>query len=353
MSELEYEKEIDEMTKAVEQSLDLSAWKKNRKFSSLLTLITTLHNMPKKKIEGLNLLRIRNQILDRIAVPQTESQPGWLTALMPRIIGLGIAGLGTLLIVASLGLGTAVAALQSIPGQTIYPLKKVVENIQLKLTPSDQKASLQLTFADNRIDELQQVLDQNAEGKISDEETAAIVSLAVKNFEKNTLAAVKAAVQQPKVVNRLSDISSKLKTASIQTDGQVKIEIEKALQVALISQDEAIKNLEEAGIVVEDQPIIIPLPDQVTASGQVTATTETSININTAKFLLNVETVYVNLKATDLKIGLIVDIEGLVKDGKTYATKITLVATATEEKENPETNTTETGIQQEGEPITQ
>jgi hypothetical protein len=65
--------------------------------------------------------------------------------------------------------------------------------------------------------------------------------------------------------------------------------------------------------------------------------------------LLNDETVYTDLEQEELKIGLIVDIEGIVRDNRTYATEITLVASP--EPEEPEEPKPQTGIKNEGEVI--
>jgi hypothetical protein len=305
-----------------------------------------LKSVTKTKVPLFNAARIRNQILTRIAIPETV-KAGFFSALTPYLrLGAGITA--SLLIVVSLTLGTAVAALESVPGSAIYPLKKIVENIELKLTPADEKANIQLKFAGNRADELQQVLEKKQEGKITAEEAETIVANTVKDLQKTAAAAVTASKSQNKstaIVGKLNDISNKLKAASVQSEGQVKIELEKALESTKISQEEAIKNLEQAGLKVENTPIEIE--NSVTASGKLTTIAQDSVSIGTAKFMITKETKYEGMKVEDLKVGVLVDIKGEIKDNKSYAIIITKISDVKPEvkaetiSEEPESDTTE------------
>src|SRR3989344_668185 len=243
-----------------------------------------------------DLAKIQGRVLDRISVPQSEHRGIW--ASIPSFLKIGSAVFGSLLIVVSLTMGVAVAALQSGPDSAIYPLKKIVENIELRLTPEQEVASRQMQFAITRVEEIQAVIEQQQQGQLSNQEAKQIISATVKDLQKSTSAAARNTKAQPRsaIVNKLADINNKLKIASINSEGEVRIEIEKALQSTQDSQAEAIKNFEESGV-----------------------------NIGTAKFLLTKETKYVNLSAADLKAGLVVDIIGQIKDNKSYADQITLI----------------------------
>lgn len=219
-----------------------------------------LKSVTKTKSLDFNSARIRNQILDRISIPQVVEKTGWNVSVYFPYIRIASGVLASFFIVASFALATAVAALQSVPGSAIYPLKKIVENIELKLAPDDQKTALQLKFANNRADELQVVLEQKQEGKISEQEAEAIIASTVKDLQKTAAAAVnsnKTSAKPTTIANKLADISNKLRAAAVQTEGQVKIDLEKAIESTRISQEEAIKNLEQAGLKVENLPIII------------------------------------------------------------------------------------------------
>ncbi len=282
-----------------------------------------LKSIPRTKVSLFDVSRVRNQILDRISIPETQSNT-W--AMFVPYLRLGAGVMATLFIVMSLTLATAVTALDSVPGSSIYPLKKVVENIQLKLAPADQKPTLQLKFVTNRVNELERVLEQQEEGKISEQEAQALVASSVKDIQKNAAAATSAKssskTKSTNIANKLADINNKLRAASVQTEGQVKIELEKALEATEISEDEAIKNLENAGLKVENSPIEIE--ETVKATGKLTTVTSDSVSIGTAKFLLTKDTKYGNFVAKDLKAGLVVDIVGKIEDNKSYAVEIKL-----------------------------
>lgn len=347
--ELNLEKLIEEMTNTIKAGGDISAYKKNRKLASFVTLLTRLNEIPHASVPQADLMRVKNQILDRITLPQAETKQKWFSFAgpLPHTLRLATSIVGGLLIVISLTLGTAVAALNSVPGQAIYPLKKIVENIQMKLTPDSEKTNLQIKFANNRVDELQQVLQQQQEGKLSASETQKIVAATVNDLQTTTSAAAKSSAQQPAtIVTNLADLSSKLKVASTRSEGEIKIELEKAVQNTRISQEEAIKNIQQAGIKIEGQPVEID--NLVSASGKLTAVSETSVSIGTAKFLLTKDTKYVNTAKKDLAIGQLVDISGEIKDNKSYAYQITLVidpkvkGAETTQTDLPETTTEET-----------
>ncbi len=313
---------IEEMIRAAKQRQDLSVWQKHSDTKDLANIILDLSALPRQNVAVPDLAKIQGRILDRIAIPQTSNLGIW--ASIPRIFKVGSVILGSLLIVVSLTMGVAVAALQSVPGSAIYPLKKIVENVELRLTPEQEVASLQIQFAVNRIEEIQAVIEQQQQGELSNQQAGQIVSATIKSLQKSTAAAARNTKAQPKagIVNKLADINNKLRVASIQSEGEVKIEIEKALQSTQDSQAEAIKNIQESGGSVPSQT----QDNSVTASGKLTSVTENSVSIGTAKFLLTHDTKYVNVLANELKPGLVVDIIGEIKDNKTYANQISLVS---------------------------
>ena len=224
--------------------------------------------------------------------------------------------------------------MESVPGQPIYPLKKVVENIQLKLASGElERANLQIKFADKRLEELERVLAKSKEGEIPQAEAEIIVSNTIKDLQKITAEAVSSSTKvksnQPKVtlLTKLTEQSAVLKSASIETEGQVKLEIEKALTSTQISREEALKNLERAGLKVEASPIAVEekaAKNEVRASGKITALSENSVSIGTFKFVINKSTKFNNVEQKTLKTGDAVEISGEVKEDKTYALQITV-----------------------------
>src|SRR5258708_8301613 len=120
-----------------------------------------LKSVSRTQVPAFDFARVRNQILDRISVPQMAKSGvlARLNAFVPYLrMGGGV--LASLLIVTSLTLAPSAAALQSAPGSMIYPLKKIVENIQLRLAPPLPPTNLQLNSPYNPTPELHPDFDQ-------------------------------------------------------------------------------------------------------------------------------------------------------------------------------------------------
>ncbi|MGE5297796.1 MAG: DUF5667 domain-containing protein [Acidobacteriaceae bacterium] len=317
--------------------------------SSIAKLAATLNSIPKSQIPAANFERVKDQIFKRIELSKEEKSAkfGFFAGIMPRILRLSGAAIGSMLILISLGIGTAVAALQSVPGQAIYPLKQVVERLELKFANSDtERANLQIKFANNRLDELEKVLEKNRQGQLSEAEVAKVVQTTVTSLTETTKTLTEANVQsqtkttqpQVQILNKIVDLGSKqtniLQSASIQSEGEIKIELEKALEASKTSMDETVTNIQRAGLKIEQPPIVIqdqtpstpvtPPTDQVEASGKLTEVTETTLNIGTAKFYLTKDTKFVNITESDLKVDQMVSIKGKISDSKTYVVEISL-----------------------------
>src|SRR5258708_33982973 len=110
-----------------------------------------LKSVSRTQVPAFDFARVRNQILDRISVPQMAKSGvlARLNAFVPYLrMGGGV--LASLLIVTSLTLATSVAALQSAPGPMIYPLKQIVENIHLRLHRADKRANVHISLSYHR-----------------------------------------------------------------------------------------------------------------------------------------------------------------------------------------------------------
>ncbi len=70
----------------------------------------------------------------------------------------------TIIVVIGMLNSTAVAAQNSIPGETLYPVKRTVEKIQLTLATNEvSKTEVQIKHAENRLKEAKAIVEQNAE----------------------------------------------------------------------------------------------------------------------------------------------------------------------------------------------
>lgn len=351
---------IEEIVSRVKAGRDISDLPKNPTTNSYVKMIRTLNNFPKATIETPNFDRVRNQILDRIAIPQEEPVAGtfgMVLAAVPRFLKIGGAVIGSFLILSSLALGVSVAALQSLPGQPIYPVKKVVERVQLKLTADEaEKTNLEIKFANNRLEELEKLILQNQQGKVSGAEVQRIAEQTVSDISKTTSKVSQNTnpdQPQTQILTKLVDLTSKqtalLQTASVNEEGQVKLELQKALEASKVSQEKTLADIERAGLRVDETTTVISAkqaPDEVTASGKITALNSTTISIGTAKFLLTKDTKFVNITQDALEVDQIVDIKGQIIQDKTYALEIkidpdSIKAVEPDSEANPDSESSE------------
>ena len=323
---------LEEIIIRVKSKRDISVWQKNAKIAPLLSFVDKLNSFPKKKI-NLPSSALRRSVLNEIARQGNQDRAS-LWKNLGSVFRFGGGLVGTLLILLSLGVGTAVAALESLPGQPMYSLKKVVEEAQYRLAQDEtEKATLHIKFTNERVDELEELIAKSKEGKVSEEQVQKIVTQTLAELKTTNDAVAKAQDNdQPKVaiLTKLINLHNKtdnlLKSASIESEGEIKIELEKAIEVSKISKEEAIDNMERAGLKVDSSPITIieEKSNVVTAEGKITSINSTSLSIGTAKFLINAETKLVNATLEDLKVDLEVLVNGEVVEDKTYAKEITL-----------------------------
>jgi hypothetical protein len=106
--------------------------------------------------------RAKMHLFDEITPsPAKISQPllRWYQLTSSRVLASVVIGV---LILVLAGGSTVYAAQSSLPGDTLYPVKTGVENLQLAITTSPAvKANLYLKFAQQRIDEVQQEVKLN------------------------------------------------------------------------------------------------------------------------------------------------------------------------------------------------
>jgi hypothetical protein len=352
--------QLDELISRVKKHGDFSSFQKSPEDNGTVNLVSIIANIPKARIPQPDLARVRSKILDRISLPSEKETGFAFLQYVPRFIRVGSVVMGGLMILVSMTVGTAVAAMESVPGQKIYPVKKIVESVQLKLaTSEEEKTELQIKFANNRVEEMEAILQKQKEGKVSEAQVQKVVANTAKDIEKTTQAVAEQSKNDPKsaVVDKMVSLSNKqttlIQAAQVESEGEVKIQLDKALVDSKTSMEKAIENIEKAGLVVENRPIILmdepKTENTVTAEGKLTAVSSTSLSIGTAQFLLTKDTEYVNIKLTDLKVDVIVKISGEIKEKKTYAAKVTKIEVQPTEKpadnepdDEPEDDPTET-----------
>lgn len=348
--------QLDELINRLKNNSDVSNYLKDPESSGSVNLVSLLTNIPKAQIPQPNLLRVRNKILDRISVPAQLSSEGFASgfkAYLPRFIRITSGIVGAFTIVLGLTLGTAVAALESIPGQAIYPIKKMVEKVQLQLADTEeQRTNLQIKFANIRLDELETVLQKQKEGKISPEEVQIVVANTVKDIETTSQTVAEQSKDEPNVnlltkIVTLTDKQAAVINANLESESAITVDLQKALESSKTTKELAIENIERAGMVVEADPLLIiteaPKNDNiVTAEGKITSIPNGMISIGTVQFLLTEETKYDNIKPEELAVDLIVKITGEIRSDRTYATEIELVSKPEVKGEDTENSSEQT-----------
>lgn len=195
----------------------------------------------------------------------------------------------SLLLVVAATAGTAYAAVQSLPGQTLFAVKRTAEQIHLSLASNAvEKANLQVRYANKRLQEAEVIFTKKANPKL---EVAALRELKaqteaalsdVKQVVKET--APSEAAPHP-VVSSLADVTSKqqvlLKTIEPQTEptGEIKDEVAE------------IKNTLAVAAALTD---VTQAPSSSTSSlaitGTLTEVTEQTLTVDDTALLLTEQT---------------------------------------------------------------
>ncbi len=124
--------------------------------------IKALNSLPKESsLHPLRKEQIKQAIMAEINSPVTEKETGWgfgwkernltfIRYIIASILGLSLVG------------GTTFASSNSLPGDTLYPIKQIKEKIEISLKVSaEAKAKLQSQFAEERLKELSRLRMQN------------------------------------------------------------------------------------------------------------------------------------------------------------------------------------------------
>ena len=120
---------------------------------------------------------------------------------------------------------------------------------QLQLANTEaEKVNLQIKFANNRLEELEKVLEQNKQGKVSGAEVQKIIqntfndiSQTADKVNQNTAGQVDQPQTNTALLNKIVDLGSKqtaiIAAASVTTEGDVKAELEKALEASKAAEE--------------------------------------------------------------------------------------------------------------------
>ena len=193
--------------------------------------------------------------------------------------------------------GTTIAAVHSLPGDKFFALKKAYENTRLFFAfNAESKAQLELTFADNRLNEAQIIFSENSDN--------ATKTQAINELQNQTASALNN-VKQLASSNNLSKNSDIIKQAETIAQGQANLVAQadpNAKQSTVQNQQTlaAIKSLVAAAN--EQNSTSLPQTTQFDLTGTVNNVDKTTIVVDNAKYTFDPSIAVLNNFAINISI---------------------------------------------------
>ena len=332
------------MTSPIENILDqtLSALKNGSSIEEAIS------RWPAHRDELLSLLQIVDEIsgLPKTTVPQPLMKrkyemplhkSGFWNSLL-HISRFATVSMAIFMFISGLS-GAAYAAWFSLPGQTLFPLKKTAEQIQLRFATSDvEKATIQMNIAQKRLEEAERIFSNSDDLKLQSAALNELSSQTQATAEAVKTAAVSSAItkQDHPIVKSLENISQKQQTfiSQITPDKMAQAE---ASANNTNKEVKEIKQIIQLVAATNDAGTLAQLnsdPSEVIISGTVTKILKTGIIVENTQFTYSETTSFQDisnnkLNSEDLKNGDKVTILGS-KDSsleKLMAKKIVLLIT--------------------------
>ena len=238
--------------------------------------------------------------------------------------------------------GTVSAAMQSLPGDRLFPIKKAFQSAEIKLAQTpERKATLELDLAEQRLEEVQTVIARSDDTEVQVQALKELSKQTGVALEKiKSIAASDVVANNPELVSKAVEITEKQKKLlAVANPEAVEVASEKAI--------------DHRNTIASIKQIIATAQEAVAASLTPTNTISITSTINGIKsksVLVEKNTFEVNEKDTiiqdnegkkltlsDLGLNDTVNIEGEIKDKSTVAKKITLISRAPVIAEKPNT----------------
>lgn len=271
--------------------------------------------------------RVKIHLFDDItSATAKESRPlsRWYQLTTAKI--LASVSIAVLILVIAGG-STVYAAQSSLPGDTLYPVKTGVENLQLAITTSPAvKANLYLKFAQRRVGEVQQEVKLNRDvttqtlATVQQQFNDTLKELSTSNNTKannNTLSRLSVVT-----LNQQVELEQTLTSASKNSQSivqQIIDEMHRGNTIAQVAY--ANKDFLNNQLSVTDKKLDA---GQFTISGTLLSVQNNTWNIG-GTIIVNV-----HLSGETPAIGSGVELQGLVKDNNTYISHIEISANSTE-----------------------
>jgi hypothetical protein len=287
-----------------------------KRLSDLLLLIQQIRSLPLREVPAANHRRL--------FIYHTKEQVSRFATIM-RTLSIGYAISAAVVILLIVGISTAAA--QSLPGSPLFALKKTFQNAQISVvarTP-ESRAQLELTLADQRLAEAQQVFSDNSSD--SSDKAQAVQELnsqtQVALNQIQQVASTPSVAKNPNIIQNLESLAKTQASLQAQVDPSAAQSSEQQSQktIADIQSIVATANGQSAAQISASQ--------KVQTTGVITAISSTSITVDKNVFNLNNSTQYFAINETsadlsDFQIGDTVSVIGTVQGENNLATVITL-----------------------------
>ena len=242
----------------------------------------------------------------------------------------------SLMLLLSAGAFTAYAARNSLPGNSLFAIKRAEENTQLIFTINPQaKANLEIALAQKRLDEAQQVFS-NTSPNNQDAQTAALAEL---SSQTSSAVAAAAGVTQTDpqaqsnapLLSSLENLTNQQQSLlkQIKSDTQIGAAAQTAL-VALNNNTQQLSQIKQAVSIADNSQALAQLNStstSVTALGKISAIGNGEITVEKITFTLDSQTEITNasgdkLQLSDLSPGDTVNVIGSPDQDSLLASKI-------------------------------
>jgi hypothetical protein len=287
---------INELKKGSSPEMVFSKWPEHKtELEKFLQTSAHLLALPKNKIPTPSMQR------KYLQVPvKTQAWFAWLH--VSRFAGASVAAI---LLITGMAT-TAYGAMQSLPGQPLFSLKKTVEQIQLHFASNDiEKANLQMKITKERLADAQAVF--SSPNTTSKQQVAVLNEL---TDQTNTaLQVVKSATESSDKQSSHPLADSLQAITHQQQDLLTKIDSGKNTAVAIAGnvsdQDKAIKQFRQMVATTNEQATIIALkpdPNAVIISGPISHIDAGVITIDKTSFTITSTTVFKDVSDQLIKI---------------------------------------------------
>jgi hypothetical protein len=284
----------------------------------------------------------------KYALVPAAAKLAWFAWL--KVSRLATISMAVLLLTAAV-VGTGFATSRSVAGDRLFALKKTTEQFRLKFATSEAaKASLQVAFVNNRLNEAEFIL--NNPNSDSDTRQAALNELMSET--QNTINVVSAAAKDNSlkqngtpIVDSLAAITKKQQALlnKIKPDSKNPLAAKSALETAKenVSKVAEIQNYIQAASNEQVMANLDASPNSVIISGSITQLSKDNVTVEKTSFTISDSTVIKNA-ANDpadintLRVNDKIKLLGHKTDKQLFADQIYLIAPDTQNPPAPDTN---------------